>query len=68
MNPVMKQPEIRERSVKAIEQTAMCLICEVPLNDTGMVLTVSPPLFVHMCPKCGVKRNLAASYPRMIFR
>jgi hypothetical protein len=57
------------QDVKMVRVDYKCPECETGyLRPTGMVLTVNPPLFPHMCdnPNCGYGETFNVNYPRIV--
>lgn len=50
--------------VKTYKALAKCK-CGGQMRPTGVVLTMYPPLFPHVCEMCGEGENLTDTYPKI---
>jgi len=54
----------KETEVKATEVHYECPNCIGTYMDfTGRVQLLSPPLYIHQCPKCSCQKSLSKEYP-----
>lgn len=59
----------RETEMVPVRVEVMCNTCKVPMEFTGRQLLMSPPLYPHVCPKCGLTMNIRSRcYPRIEYR
>ena len=49
--------------IKTFRIKLACDECDGDMIYNGIVLTSNPPLFPHVCNKCGVKINSRKKYP-----
>lgn len=50
------------KDMKVVRKSASCE-CGGEFIPTGMVYTCNPPLYPHVCNKCGSSENFKHSYP-----
>lgn len=54
---------IKTKEVRVFKDTLICDNCGTEMVFSGIVLTSCPPMFEHICPKCGKKVNPREEYP-----
>lgn len=54
---------IETEEVRVFKDTLICDYCGTEMEFSGLVLTLCPPKFEHICPKCGKKVNPREKYP-----
>lgn len=44
-----------------VNKIPICDLCNVPLEDTNVMLASDPPYWVYKCPKCGKEYHFRES-------
>lgn len=47
---------------------AWCKICKESLSNLQEISLSNPPVYLHVCPKCGSEFHLDKSYPYMDYQ
>ena len=54
---------INTKEVRVFMDELICDYCGAKMESSGVVLMSDPPMFEHICPKCGKKACPREKYP-----
>lgn len=54
---------LKTKEVRVFMDELICDNCGAKMEFSGIVLTSAPPMFEHICPKCGKRVNPREKYP-----